>query len=71
MQEPQPNEHPSQDELAIHGGLHVCLRCYNRFIDHLPFTLLEPVNGFQTSGLYCPGSPEFKHYTHSQAHLPE
>lgn len=62
MQDPNANQFPSLDELSVHAGLHICERCHHQYVDHLPFELLEPVEGLQQSGLYCPTSDEFKQY---------
>ena len=62
MQDPDANQFPSLDELSVHAGLHICERCHHQYVDHLPFELLEPVEGLQQSGLYCPTSDEFKQY---------
>ncbi len=69
MQDPDANQFPSLDELNVHAGLHICERCHHQHADHLPFKLLEPVEGLQQSGLYCPTSDEFKQYEEASSIL--
>lgn len=56
------NQFESIDELKKHGGRHICKRCHHPYNEHIPFELIEQVEGSQSSGLYCPGSDMFKRY---------